>query len=118
MSNLAERVQEAVTRAKENGYTVAKIAEACSISRQSVYQWLDGATKSLDGSNLVELAELAGMNPRWIINGKGAKTGKLTQDEQTVLKGYRLASEEAREDWLEASKRRIKRAEDQKTNAA
>lgn len=73
-NTLATRVQEAVEAAKKSGNSVVTIANACGISRQAVYQWTDGSTKSIDGANLVELAELSGLNARWIATGKGAKT--------------------------------------------
>jgi transcriptional regulator with XRE-family HTH domain len=74
MATLADRVKEAAEAAKANGYSVKKIADECRISVQSVYQWLDGSTKSIDGGNLVELADLSGYNHRWIMKGVGPKS--------------------------------------------
>jgi transposase-like protein len=71
---LAQRVKEAVEAAKENGHSVAKIAAACGISPQAVYQWLKGDTKEIDGSNVVELAELSGYHAIWIMKGKGKRS--------------------------------------------
>lgn len=73
MPSLSERIKEAVAAAEGNGYSVAHIAKACGIKPQSVYQWMDGTTKSLDGANLVELAELSGYEPMWIAKEKGPK---------------------------------------------
>lgn len=70
---LSERVKEAVEAAKANGHSVAQIATACGISASAVYQWLSGDTKSLDGDNLAELAELSGYRPLWIAKEKGVK---------------------------------------------
>lgn len=71
---LAERVQEALKAAKANGHSVAKIAAACGISKQAVYQWAKGDSKEIDGSNLAELAELSGYRPLWIMKEKGARS--------------------------------------------
>lgn len=77
MKTLAERVQEAVHAAKENGYSITQIAKACGISDKAVYQWLDGSTKSIDGKNLVELAEISGYRARWIANEIGPKSDPI-----------------------------------------
>lgn len=72
---LHERITEAVAAAAKNGYSVAHIATACEITPQAVYQWMKlGETKSLEGRNLVELAELSGFNAMWIAKAKGPKS--------------------------------------------
>lgn len=71
---LADRVSEALAAAEANGFTVARVAAACGISVQAVYDWRKGATHEIDGSNLVELAELSGFNAKWIAKEEGAKT--------------------------------------------
>lgn len=86
METLPKRVQEAVEKAKTNGHTVAGIAKLCGISRQAVYQWISGETKTISGENLVELSELSGYSARWIISGKGRKVIALTSDEATMVK--------------------------------
>lgn len=85
MATLAERVKEAVGAAKTAGYSVAQIAHECGISDKSVYQWLDGSTKSLDGENLAELAELSGYRPLWISKEKGPKF-----DSQSIRQAIKL----------------------------
>lgn len=57
MKLLHERVKEAVEAAKKNKVSVLAIAKACGISRQAVYQWMEQGANSIDGANLVELAE-------------------------------------------------------------
>jgi transcriptional regulator with XRE-family HTH domain len=80
MNTLAERVTEAVEAAKSHGYSVAQIAEACGITDKALYQWMDGTTKSIDGKNLVELAEISGYKAMWIIKEKGPRSDtKLVQ---------------------------------------
>ncbi len=115
---LNQRVAEAIEAAKRKGVSVANIATACKISRQAVYQWMEEGANSIDGANLVELAELSGYNARWIANGKGAKLNRLTQDEQTIIEGYRLLDDEMKEEALMLAERRIEKAAAQKTNAA
>jgi predicted DNA-binding protein YlxM (UPF0122 family) len=70
---LQDRIAEAVQTATAKGYGVSAIANACGITRQAIYQWMDGSTASLDGINLVVLSEFSGYNARWIINGTGQK---------------------------------------------
>ncbi len=73
MLTLSERVKEAVESAREKGHSVSDIAKACNIKVQAVYAWASGDSKSIDGNNLVELAELSGYRPMWIMKGKGQK---------------------------------------------
>lgn len=73
MGTLAERVTEAVEAANDHGFTVADIAAACGISSQAVYQWMDGRTKSIDGDNLAELAEMSGFRAIWIAKERSPK---------------------------------------------
>lgn len=77
---LAERVSEAIEAAKRNGHSVSMIAAACGITPQAVYQWANGSSTEIDGSNLAELAELSGYRPLWIMKEKGNRTdGKQIQ---------------------------------------
>lgn len=70
MPTLADRVKEAI---EISGVSVSAIAERCGITPQSVYQWISGETKEIDGGNLVELAELTGYEARWIAKEAGPK---------------------------------------------
>jgi transcriptional regulator with XRE-family HTH domain len=70
MSSLAERVTEAI---RESGVDVAKVAQVCGISVQAVYKWMNGASKTIAGEPLVELARLTNYEARWIVSGKGEK---------------------------------------------
>lgn len=113
MSDLSIRIQDAVEAAKRNGYSVATIAAACGVSRQAVYQWLNGETKKIDGDNLVELAEVSGYSSRWIATGKGSKTASITQDEATILRGFRLFGDDIRNYWLTVARMKIDEHEQQ-----
>lgn len=98
-SLLTSRIKEAFDEAAKRGISVAAIAASCNISQSAVYQWRDGSSKTISGENLVELAELSGLNARWIINGKGPKYG-LSKDEQDLLHGFSLFGDEQRHSWL------------------
>jgi hypothetical protein len=88
---LHERIQLAIKAAKDKGHTIVHIANACGITRQAVYQWRDGTTTSIDGANLVVLAELSGYNAKWIATGQG-DARPLSFDESTlsVIKAWKL----------------------------
>lgn len=104
---LTDRVIEAVAEA-EKTKNVKEIADACDVSVQSVYDWRKGKTTKLKGETIVELAEVSGVNARWIINGKGPKFG-LTANEKTLLRGYSLMSTDLQESWLMTARAAIER---------
>jgi hypothetical protein len=70
MSTLAERVTEAISL---SGTDVQQVAKTCGISVQAVYKWMNGASKTIAGEHLVELARITNFEARWIISGKGEK---------------------------------------------
>lgn len=71
MKTLAERITESING---SGVSIADVATACGVKVQSVYQWMNGETKSISGENLVELSAITGYEARWIANEKGQKT--------------------------------------------
>jgi hypothetical protein len=83
MSTLEQRVLEAI---EATGLNPADLATKIGISKQGVYDWRRGDSVSkMKGENLVELAELSGYEPLWIMKGKGPKKKSLTQEQQKVL---------------------------------
>ena len=92
---LHERIRLAIKAAKARGNPVAKIAFAYGISRQAIYQWRDGSTTSIDGANLVYLAEMSGYNAKWIATGQGDPQ-PVDFDEATlsVVKAWKMMSPE------------------------
>jgi transcriptional regulator with XRE-family HTH domain len=84
-TTLAERVTEVIQVLKDRGFSVAQTAKAIGVTDKTIYQWMDGATKTIEGGNLVELAEFSGYNARWIANEKGPKF-----DTKSVLQGLKL----------------------------
>lgn len=115
---LYERTQAAIDAAKKKGNSVATIAKACGITRSAVYQWCKVGAQSIDGANLVELAELSGLSPMWIAKGKGPRSTVLSTDENTILHALPLVSQDLRDSWLEAAKKAIDKASASKNKAA
>ena len=109
-SLLSDRVKQVVEDAISRGISVTSISKFCGVSRQAVYQWKSGETKSIDGYNLVELAEITGFSSRWIINGRGQKKSGLSQEEKTILDAFRLLDNDRQEEELETARRRIEKA--------
>lgn len=107
---VAKHVSEAIEAAKRRGHSVAAIAKACGISRAAVYQWASGESKSIDGFNLVELAELSGYNARWIIKGKGPKESRLSDDEELLLRAFNLSEPAIREMFLVMARSEIEKS--------
>lgn len=122
---LPERVADAVAQA-EKTYKVVKIAELCGVTKQTVYDWRKQKTFNLKGETLVEIAEVSGLNARWLINGKGPRERSLSlsSDEVTIVEAYRLFGDELREQWLKSAKDRVekeltkKAADDNQSKAA
>lgn len=110
---LPDRVADAVSQA-EKKYKVKEIADMCGVSAQTVYDWRKKKTINLKGETLVEIAEVSGLNARWIINGKGARESSpsLSLSERTIIEAFRLFGDEAKEQWLDAAKARLEKARD------
>lgn len=92
MSSLAERIDEAISDAKQRGVTVKNIADACEVTVQSVYQWRKaGERKEIEGTKLVELAVVTGFEALWLMKGKGPKkrTASLNALEDQLVQMYR-----------------------------
>lgn len=85
MESLAERIAVAVQTARDkNGMTVEQVAERLGVSKQSVYQWVTvGERKDLNGTNLVDLSELSGISPMWIMRNRGPQ--KMTDNADMLL---------------------------------
>lgn len=55
---------------------VADIARAAGVSKQAVYQWENGETKTLKGDNLLAVARALGVDATWLSTGKGPMTAE------------------------------------------
>ena len=56
---------------EQTGVTPVELAKAAGTTRQAVYQWLNGETKTLKGETLVGAARILKANPDWLGSGKG-----------------------------------------------
>lgn len=59
---------------EEKKISVAAVASAAGVSRQAVYAWESGDTKSFKGSNLVAVAKLLDLSVEWLDTGKGERS--------------------------------------------
>lgn len=105
MTTAKQRTMEATAEAKKK-LPVAAIAKKCGVTRQAVYNWLNGTDAIEDGPALVELAELSGLNALWIVKGRGQKHG-LTDDEKLIIRAFDLFGQESKDQWIAAAKNRI-----------
>lgn len=71
-TTLSERLKEAM-RIPKKKVTGLALAKACGVSAPSVSDWINGATKSLDGVNLVLAAEFLKVHPKWLATGLGPR---------------------------------------------
>lgn len=76
--NIGQRIKQA---REEAHVSVEAIAKAAKVSRQAVYQWENGNTKSLKASNILALSKVLGVTPEWLNDGKdkGTKHNKVSQ---------------------------------------
>ena len=78
MTTLAQRMtqlfeeKEAET-GKSRPELMNEVAAKCGIKAPSVYNWLDGTTKRLQGVNLMHAAQYFNVNMVWLDSGKGKK---------------------------------------------
>ena len=77
MTNLMERLQIARERFEPEP-SVAAIAKYCKVSRDAVYQWLDGRTKDLKADHFRRLAEFLQVDRIWLETGNGPPPTKPT----------------------------------------
>lgn len=70
MQTLGERVS---SRREELGISVQAVAAAAGVSVQSVYLWQRGEVVNLKAANLLAVAELLKVRPKWLQTGKGLK---------------------------------------------
>lgn len=99
MSTLEERVLEAI---EATGLKVPVLAEKIGVTVQSIYDWKKGKSLGdMKADNLIELAYLAGYEPRWIRKEKGLKKKAITKEQEAILELSELMQEEARKNWME-----------------
>ena len=74
-----------VTEARQNkGLTKAALARECGVSGPTVTDWESGAIKTLEASNLLKICDVLGVDPWWLVLGKGKGKAPIT-DQKTPL---------------------------------
>lgn len=82
--SLDDRIKEVIDATKLD---VADLAKRIGVTRQAVYDWKKGKSlANMKAENLVELANVAGYEPAWIIKARGPKKRTLTKAQEQVLK--------------------------------
>lgn len=84
MGSIGERI---AARLKDMGdeVTVVDVAKAAGVSRQAVYMWLSGDSKSLKAANLLAVAQLLGVREQWLETGRGPKLRKAGEPGDMAL---------------------------------
>ncbi len=77
LDTLGGRVEYAI---QQSAYSVEAIANKMRISKQSIYQWIDGRTKSIRNEHLFAFSDLVEMNARWIATGSGERRAPRYED--------------------------------------
>lgn len=62
----------------------AGLARRCGVKPPSVADWVSGATKKLEGENLLSAAEYLGVRPQWLATGSG-RMRETKPESATVL---------------------------------
>jgi len=68
MSSLQDRIGFALSSARINASTLARLAQ---VSRGTVSLWVNGPTQTIEGDNLVRAAKVLGVNTHWLATGEG-----------------------------------------------
>ena len=96
-TTLSDRISQAMTAA---GVTPGELAAYCGVRVQAVYQWRSGATKTLDGTNLVKAATKLGVRSLWLGEGKGPMRHEAS--EANTEEGPAIRGEVPEISWVQA----------------
>ena len=89
MGTLKDRLSWALIKKKDFGpASQSDLAQHVGVSRASVSDWFTGATKTLEGSNLLKAAEYLNLNPDWLATGKGEARPKKTSVGLTPIRTW------------------------------
>lgn len=69
---------------KESSVKQSEIARTLKISNTAITYWLNGTTTSLKYDDVIKLSKLLGVNPAWLMEGKGSKYDFEAQREDIV----------------------------------
>lgn len=76
-STFAERLADAM---QETGITAVALAAATGASQSAVSQWLSQKIKTVSGDHLFAIADTLGVEPRWLLTGRGPRKPRLPPD--------------------------------------
>lgn len=71
MNTLAERLRYAMNTAQPKKAKGVDVARAAGVKPPSVSDWLSGKSKTMEGENLIYVANYLNVNPLWLANGIG-----------------------------------------------
>lgn len=80
---------------KERKMSQEDLAEYIGVQKSAVAKWETGRTKNIKKETLHALAILFGVQPSYLLDGKGERL-MLDADEIELIKNYRKASENIR----------------------
>ncbi len=92
MKLLSERINKALDH---SGIKKIELAKRGKLSRATVSDWSSGKIKSINGDNLMVVADILGVNANWLATGNGQmlennnNSEKITDAERSLLKIYR-----------------------------
>ncbi|WP_150428850.1 helix-turn-helix transcriptional regulator [Dechloromonas sp. CZR5] len=79
---------------------------------QSTVASIENDSRTKESSALIDVAHTLGVSAYWLKTGKGEPSAhKLSQEEQTIIEGYRLLEPAAKEMWLLVAHSKISEAE-------
>lgn len=96
-TTLSDRISQAMALA---GVSPGELAAYCGVRVQAVYQWRSGATKTLDGTNLVKAATKLGVRSLWLGEGKGPM--KPDHGDSNTEEGPAIRGEVPEISWVQA----------------
>lgn len=82
----------------------SELARKLKLRRQTVTKWVNDEVDFLEPKYLFPLADVLGMNPRWLSIREGAPSPEkvVSQDDQRVLELYGALKPGVRDSWLKS----------------
>jgi transcriptional regulator with XRE-family HTH domain len=76
-STFSERLADAM---REAGITAVALSAATGMSQSAISQWLSSKIKQLSAGHLFAVADVLGVEPRWLLTGQGPRKPRLPPD--------------------------------------
>lgn len=96
MKDWAQRIHD---EARERGWGPTDVAKAAGVKQPSVNGWYGyggkQAAKTLSAHALVKFCESTGLDPAWIMTGRGSKLSQSVRFEQDILESAIVSAKEA-----------------------